>query len=159
MMPDGPPEAAAAGALELHPARSPANLSRPRPGIRLSEDEARKEGCVNYMLLLYVEDRPAPGTPESQAAIAALGAYREELDARGALVAAGPLAPPRSATTLRERGGRLVTTDGPFAETREWLGGYFIVDCDDLDEALELAAKCPTARNGSVEVRPIMEVS
>jgi hypothetical protein len=113
---------------------------------------------VHYMLLLYVEDRPAPGTPEAQAAIAALAAYREELEARGALVAADPLAPPRSATTLRECGGRLVTTDGPFAETREWLGGYFIVDCADLDEALRLGALCPTVASGAVEVRPIIPV-
>lgn len=113
---------------------------------------------MRYMLLLYVEDRPAPGTPEARAAISALGAYHDELEARGALVAADPLAPPRSATTLRERGGRLATTDGPFAETREWLGGYFIVDCADLDEALRLAALCPTVATGAVEVRPIVEV-
>jgi len=113
---------------------------------------------VNYMLLLYVEDRPAPGTPEAQTAIAALGAYHGELEARGVLVAADPLAPPRSATTLRERAGRLVTTDGPFAETREWLGGYFIVDCADLDEALRLAALCPTVATGAVEVRPLIPV-
>jgi len=110
------------------------------------------------MLLLYVEDRPAPGTPEAQAAIAALGAYHGELEARGVLVAADPLAPPRSATTLRERAGRLVTTDGPFAETREWLGGYFIVDCADLDEALRLAALCPAVATGAVEVRPLIPV-
>ena len=69
-------------------------------------------------------------------------AYHGELEAQGVLVASDPLAPPRSATTLRERRGRLVMTDGPFAETREWLGGYFIVRCDDLDEALRLAALC-----------------
>src|SRR4029078_3028145 len=105
---------------------------------------------VNYMLLLYVEDRPAPGTPEAQDAIAALGAYhgerqargvllaaealgssRDGLEARGVLVAPDPLAPPRSATTLRERAVRLVTTDGPFAETREWLPGALVVRlCD-----------------------------
>jgi hypothetical protein len=129
-----------------------------RPGFVFNLEPPRKEGCVHYMLLLYVEDRPAPGTPEAQAAIAALAAYREELEARGALVAADPLAPPRSATTLRERGGRLVTTDGPFAETREWLGGYFILDCDYLDEALRLGALCPTVATGAVEVRPIIPV-
>ncbi len=72
------------------------------------------------------------------------------------LVAADPLAPPRSATTLRERCGRLVTTDGPFAETREWLGGYFIVDCADLDAALRLGALCPVVATGAIEVRPIV---
>jgi hypothetical protein len=113
---------------------------------------------VNYMLLLYVEDRPAPGTREAAAARAAMVAYRDELIARGLLVASDPLAPPRSATTLRERGGRLTTTDGPFAETREWLGGYVIVDCADLDEAMRLAALCPTVATGAVEVRPLMAV-
>jgi hypothetical protein len=111
---------------------------------------------MNYMLLLYVEDRPPRGTPEAAAVTGALMAYRDELAAQGVLVAAGPLAPPRSATTLRERCGRLVTTDGPFAETREWLGGYFVVDCADLDEALRLGALCPVVATGAVEVRPIV---
>ena len=113
---------------------------------------------MNYMLLLYVEDRPAPDTPEAAAARAAMTAYRDELAMRGVLVASDPLASPRSATTLRERSGRLRTTDGPFAETREWLGGYVIVDCADLDEALRLAALCPTVATGAVEVRPLVTV-
>lgn len=108
------------------------------------------------MLLLYVEDRSLPGSAEARAATGALIAYHDELAEQGVLVASGPLAPPRSATTLRERNGRLVMTDGPFAETREWLGGYFIVRCDDLDAALRLAALCPTVARGAVEVRPLM---
>ena len=111
---------------------------------------------LNYMLLLYVEDRAVPGSAEARAATGALIAYHDELRAQGVLVASDPLAPPRSATTLRESGGRLVMTDGPFAETREWLGGYFIVRCDDLDDALRLAALCPTVARGAVEVRPIL---
>ena len=113
---------------------------------------------MHYMLLLYVEDRPAPGTPEAAGTGAAMLAYREELRARGVLVASDPLGPPRSATTLRERSGRLTTTDGPFADTREWLGGYVVVDCADLDEALRLAALCPTVATGAVEVRPLATV-
>ena len=109
------------------------------------------------MLLLYVEDHPPRGTPEAAAVTGALMAYRDELTAQGVLVGADPLAPPRSATTLRERSGRLVTTDGPFAETREWLGGYFIVDCADLDEAVSWAAKIPGAWHGRVEVRPCID--
>ncbi len=108
------------------------------------------------MLLLYVEHRPAPGTPEAAAMTNGLMAYRDELAAQGVLVASDPLAPPRSATTLRERDGRLVMTDGPFAETREWLGGYFVVDAADLDEALRLATLCPVVVTGAVEVRPIV---
>ena len=110
------------------------------------------------MLLLYVEDRAVPGSAEAAAATGALMAYHGELEAQGVLVASDPLAPPRSATTLRERCGKLVMTDGPFAETREWLGGYFIVRCDDLDEALRLAALCPTCARGAVEVRPIAPI-
>jgi hypothetical protein len=75
------------------------------------------------------------------------------------LVADDPLHRPETATTVRVRDGQTLSTDGPFAETAEWLGGYFIVDCRDLDEALELAARCPTAKAGSVEVRPVMEVA
>jgi hypothetical protein len=108
------------------------------------------------MLLLYVEDRPTPGTPEAAAVSCSLMAYRDELAAQGVLVAADPLAPPRTATTIRERDGRVATTDGPFAETREWLGGYFVVDCADLDDALRLAALCPGVATGAVEVRPIV---
>jgi len=110
------------------------------------------------MLLLYVEDRAVPARPRLRRRRGALMAYHGELEAQGVLVASDPLAPPRSATTLRERCGRLVMTDGPFAETREWLGGYFIVRCDDLDEALRLAALCPTVARGAVEVRPIAPI-
>lgn len=111
-----------------------------------------------YMLLLYVEDRPEPGSPVAAASLAAMMAFRDELVARGVYRGSDPLAPPASATTLRERGGRLATTDGPFAETREWLGGYFLVECTDLDEALRLGALCPVVLHGAVEVRPVVAV-
>jgi hypothetical protein len=83
--------------------------------------------------------------------------FHGECESRGVLVAADPLEPPSTATTLRERGGRVVRSAGPFAETREWLGGYFLLDCRDEDEALELAELCPTARDGSVEVRALVD--
>jgi hypothetical protein len=114
---------------------------------------------VRYMMLFYVTDRPEPGGPESEAARDAMKVFRNECAARGVLLAADPLRRPETATTIRVRDGQALSTDGPFAETTEWLGGYFIVDCADLDEALGLAARCPTATNGAVEVRPIMEVS
>jgi len=72
--------------------------------------------------------------------------------------AANPLMPPSSATTIRIRDGKTVTTDGPFAETKEWMSGYYLVDVANLDEALALAAQIPTAKFGSVEVRPIMSM-
>ena len=114
---------------------------------------------MRYMLLLYVPDRPEPGGPDSARAREAMMVFHKECTDRGVLVASAPLQRPETATTVRIRDGETLNIDGPYAETTEWLGGYFIVDCDDLDEALELAAKCPTARNGSVEVRPVMEVS
>ena len=112
---------------------------------------------MRYMLLLYVEDRPSPDTPEAARFFSALIDYHRTCRERGVLVASDPLLEPASASTIRVRGGRVLRTDGPFAETTEWLGGYFILECRDVDEALELAALCPTAQNGSVEVRPIME--
>jgi hypothetical protein len=114
---------------------------------------------MRYMLLLYVSERPEPGTPEAADAFAAIAAFHRQCQDRGVLVASEPLHGPRTATTVRIHDGEVLSTDGPFAETAEWLGGYFIVDCRDLDEALEIAALCPTARDGSVEVRPVLEVS
>jgi hypothetical protein len=108
---------------------------------------------MRYMLLLYLDERPED--PEFYRAIRA---YRDECVERGAFVGADPLHEPHTATTVRVRGGQTLQTDGPFAETAEWLGGYFMLDCAGLDEALELAARCPNAVNGSVEVRPVMEV-
>jgi hypothetical protein len=73
-------------------------------------------------------------------------------------VSGDPLQGPETATTVRVRGGETATTDGPFAETKEVLGGYYVVDCADLDRAIEIAALIPGARTGSIEVRPIMEM-
>jgi hypothetical protein len=113
---------------------------------------------MRYMLLFYVHERPEPGTPEGAEFFSEMVGFHRECRDRGVLVADDPLHRPETATTVRVRDGQTLSTDGPFAETAEWLGGYFIVDCRDLDEALELAARCPTAKAGSVEVRPVMEV-
>ncbi len=113
---------------------------------------------MRYMLLLYVTDRPRPGSPDAAAAFAAIGWFHATCRERGVLVASAPLHEPATATTVRVRGGQTLLSDGPFAETAEWLGGYFVVDCRDLDEALELAALCPTAAAGAVEVRAIVDV-
>jgi hypothetical protein len=117
-----------------------------------------EEVTLRYMLLQYVPGRPTFGTPEGAEFYSALMNWREECRARGALVASDPLHEPETATTVRVREDRVLRTDGPFAETTEWLGGYFILDCPGLDEALALAETCPTAKCGSVEVRPIREV-
>jgi len=114
---------------------------------------------MRFMLLLYVTDRPQPGTAEAAQAFPEIMAFNEECRARGVLVAADPLQDPDTATTVRVRDGRAMNTDGPFSETKEWLGGYFMLDCRDLDEALDLAARCPTAKTGSVEIRPVLDVT
>lgn len=112
---------------------------------------------MRYMLLLYGPDRPSPGTPEATKYFGAVMDFHRECRERGVLVSSDPLLGPDQARTVRVRSGRVLRTDGPFAETTEWLGGYFLLDCRDLDEALELAERCPTAVYGSVEVRPVME--
>ena len=115
---------------------------------------------MKYMLLLYsAEDAgPMPGTPEQAAEMQAWFAYTEAVASAGALVAGEPLQGADTATTVRVRDGATVTTDGPFAVTKEVLGGFYMIDVDDLDAALEWAARIPLAPYGSVEVRPLMEI-
>ena len=84
------------------------------------------------------------------------GAFTQEVKEKGLMVAGDPLEKSTTATTVRVRGGSTETTDGPYAETKEQLGGYYILDCKDLDEAIECAAKIPSAAFGSIEIRPIM---
>jgi hypothetical protein len=81
--------------------------------------------------------------------------WGEDLDRRGKIRGGGGLRPPSEATTIRVRDGEVLLTDGPFTEAKEQVGGYVVIDCDDLDEALEIAAKHPAATYGSIEVRPI----
>ena len=83
----------------------------------------------------------------------------EEMGKRGVLQGGERLQPTTTATTVQVRNGQVLTSDGPFAETKEQLGGYFVVDCKDRDEALEIAAKIPGARLGTIEVRPIWEMN
>jgi hypothetical protein len=84
--------------------------------------------------------------------------FGEEMTKRGVLKDGARLRPGSDATTVRVRDGEVLTSDGPFAETKEVIGGYYIVDCKDLDEAIEVAAKIPGARDGAIEVRPIWEM-
>ncbi len=113
---------------------------------------------MKYMLLIYADASQAPDyTPEQrQAAVQAWYAYQAETEAAGVLVSNEGQSPVADATTVRVRNGKTLTTDGPFAETHEQLGGYFLLDCKDLDEAIGWAAKLPGAKFGSVEVRPVM---
>jgi hypothetical protein len=110
------------------------------------------------MLLIYNCDRPDPTDPRFPEALARVNAFVEECRHRGAFVGGHPLQPETTATTVSVRDGKALITDGPFIETHEHLGGYYILDCRNLDEALELAAMCPMAEQGSIEVRPIAAV-
>ncbi len=114
---------------------------------------------MKYLCLLYVpHDGPAPGSPDWPETVAANVAANRTLAEAGVLVDSAPLQPARSATTVRIRDGETLLSDGPFAELKEQLGGYYLLDCADLDEALRWAATLPAARFGTVEVRPLMPV-
>jgi hypothetical protein len=113
---------------------------------------------MQYALLIYTEETPG-AVPEDVMAseLEDYNRFTEDIQARGILRAGEALHPSGAATTVRVRDGRTLTTDGPFAETKEVLGGLYLVDATDLDEAIELAARIPGARHGSVEVRPVWE--
>lgn len=108
---------------------------------------------MQYAILIYDTEQEAN---PAQADMEAWGAYTQEISEKGLMVAGEALQPTETATTVRIRDGQTVTTDGPFAETKEQLGGFYILDCKDLDEAIEYASKIPIAPYGSVEVRPVM---
>ena len=112
---------------------------------------------AKYLLLIYGEEPPAPPTPaQVQAMFAEYETFTVGIEKQGILRGAEALLPTAAATTVRVRDGKSLVTDGPFAETKEALGGLYIIECDDLDTALAAAAKIPGATFGSVEVRPIM---
>ena len=114
---------------------------------------------MKYMLLLYSapDARPAPGTADGDAQMGRWFAVTEEMGKAGVLVAGDALQDATTATTLRERDGEVLLTDGPFAETKETLGGYYLIDVPDLDAATEWAGKMPLAPYGSVEIRALQE--
>ena len=115
---------------------------------------------MKYLLLLYSDPNAAPpfDTPEQQAEHAHWMRYTQELAASGQMLAGDALQGIDTATTVRVRGGDVLTTDGPFAETKEVLGGYYLIEADGLDQALAWAAKIPNIEYGSVEVRPILDL-
>ncbi len=115
---------------------------------------------MRYMLLIYGDEKAGMdmNEEESNAVMGEWFAYTEELRGAGASTAGDALQPTSTATTVTrgDDGGALVT-DGPFAETREQLGGYYLLDVKDLDEAIEWARKCPGSKSGKIELRPVME--
>lgn len=110
---------------------------------------------MKYMLLIY-EAEAQDGPPDPQE-LQAWFDLTEEMQKAGIMLAGDALQPTPTATTVRVRDGRTVTSDGPFAETKEQLGGYYIIDVPDLDEAVRWAARMPNVGRGSIEVRPVME--
>jgi hypothetical protein len=115
---------------------------------------------MRYLYLLYVaeESMPAPGTVEFDAMVAANVAANRAMGEAGVLVGSAPLHPVRSTRTVQVRDGDTLVTDGPFAELKEQLGGYYLLECADLAEALRWAEVIPAAHYGSVEVRPVLTV-
>jgi hypothetical protein len=112
---------------------------------------------MKYMLLIYTDEK-AWTDAERQHCYAESTQLTHELNSRGQYLAAAPLEPVATATSVRVREGKRMVTDGPFAETREQLGGYFVVEAKDLNEAINIAGRIPGARKGTVEIRPVMEI-
>ncbi len=114
---------------------------------------------MRYLLLIYTpESTEAVPAEAMQKEQAAYGAFTADIRARGIFQAGEALQPTTTATTVRVSDGRTITTDGPFAETKEALGGFYLIEAKDLDEAIEVAARIPAAARGSIEVRPIWEL-
>jgi hypothetical protein len=112
---------------------------------------------MKYMLLIYSDEKAWSDT-ERQHCFEESTQLTHDLNAKGKYLGAAPLQPVATATSVRVRDGKRQVTDGPFAETREQLGGYFLVEAKDLNEAISIAANIPGARKGTVEVRPVMEL-
>jgi hypothetical protein len=113
---------------------------------------------MKYMLLVYMDEQ-AMNDAEREQCYKDSALLTHELNSRGRYLSASPLQPVANATSVRIRQGKRLVTDGPFAETREQLGGFFMIDAADLDEAIGIAARIPAAGKGTVEVRPVLEIA
>ena len=109
---------------------------------------------MKYLCLVYMSERDLDAVPDRECM-----ACGDALRQSGHMIAAEALQPVHTATTVRVRGGKVAVTDGPFAETKEQLAGFYLVDAQDLDEAIRIASKIPPARVGSIEVRPVRQLS
>jgi hypothetical protein len=115
---------------------------------------------MQYMMLVYFDEQTGPSEAERQECYTESIALAHDLHKKGQYLGCAPLHPTSTATSVRVRDGKRLVTDGPFAETREQLGGFYLVDAKDLDEALGIAARIPMARKGGViEVRPVIEMT
>ena len=112
---------------------------------------------MKYMLLVYLAE-DAMSDNEREHCYVESAQLAQDLSASGKYLAASPLHPVATATSVRVRSGKRLVTDGPFAETREALGGYYLIDARDLDEALSIAERIPGAKYGTIEIRPVLEI-
>ena len=113
---------------------------------------------MRYALLVCIEESAELSEGDVERQNAQFVGFQDEMQARGVLVSRERLRPTSLSTTVRVRDDALVVTDGPFAETKEQIAGFYIIDCEDLDEAIEIAARNPGARYGTIEVRPVWEI-
>ena len=113
---------------------------------------------MKYMLLVYLDEQVLSETEREQCYVKSAQLARE-IHSNGQYLDAAPLHPTSTATSIRMRDGKRLVTDGPFAETREQLGGYYLIDARDLDEAMGIAERIPGARWGTIEIRPVMEIT
>jgi hypothetical protein len=134
-----------------------AALSALAPG----RGRAPEEDPMQYLCLIYDDEQQWGKLPPAESAkiMGEFQAYTESIKRSGHYLGGNALQPTHTATTVRVRQGKVGTTDGPFAETKEALGGFYLVEAKDLDEALDLAAQCPGAQFGSIEVRPVIDFS
>lgn len=112
---------------------------------------------MQYMLLIYLDENSLSEAERAQC-YEQSAAFARQLHTEGRFIATAPLHPTSTATSIRTREGKRLVTDGPFAETREQLGGFFIIDAENLDQAIEIAGQIPAGRWGTVEIRPIMQI-
>jgi hypothetical protein len=113
---------------------------------------------MKYLCLIYDEEKKMAGMTKSEgdAFMGEYGAFTESVKGSGHYIGGNPLQPVHTATTIRSRNGKVSTTDGPFAETKEQLGGYYLIEAKDLNDAIQVASRIPSVKTGSIEVRPIM---
>jgi hypothetical protein len=113
---------------------------------------------MKYLLLIYMDENAMSNTEQEHCYVES-AQLAQELQSKGQYVASAPLHPVATATSVRIRDGKSLVTDGPFAETREQLGGFYLVNAQDLDEAIAIANRIPGARVGTVEIRPVLEIT
>ena len=113
---------------------------------------------MKYMLLVYLDEQGLSETEREHCYVES-AELAQDLNSSGQYLSAGPLHPTSTATSVRVRQGKRLVTDGPFAETREQLGGYYLVEARDLDEAIGIAERIPIARVGTIEIRPVLEIA